>query len=139
MKFSQNRDLGLLVLRVGIGFMFVLHGLSKLLGGSGTWESIGQKGLPFLPEGFLVLIFGLAAAVAEFGGGILLCLGLFHRYVCAVLGLTMAVAFTTKLEAITGPLDFASAAGWPLELLIVFVALFLTGPGRYVVSKKPGF
>jgi hypothetical protein len=37
---------------------------------------------------------------------------------------------------VTGVTDFAKEMGWPLELLIVFVALFFTGPGKYVVGKK---
>lgn len=128
---SYSTDLGLLILRAGIGIMFILHGLPKIVGGPERWEALAQTGLPFLPTGILSILLGLAAAVAEFGGGLFLTVGRYHRIACAALAATMAVAVSTKLGDVTGIMDFAFKAGWPLELLIVFVALFLTGPGRH--------
>ena len=133
---NYSTDLGLLILRVGIGGMFLLHGFPKLIGGVERWEGLAQYGLPFLPEGIVSIAFGLAAALAEFGGGLLLILGCYHRIACAALAGTMAVAFTTKLSAVTGLGDFAKEAGWPLELLVVFVALLFAGPGRLRVGKS---
>jgi len=109
---AYSKDLGLLILRVGIGVMFICHGIPKLLGGPEGWEGLAQFALPFLPGGYLAMAFGFAALAA-----------------------TMAVAFSTKIESVTGIGDFAKNAGWPLELLIVFVALFFIGPGRYVAGK----
>ncbi len=129
-----STDLGLLILRVGIGGMFILHGYPKILGGVEGWERIAQHGLPFLPEGIISIAFGLAATVAEVGGGLLLILGYYHRIACLALAATMAVAFSTKIGAVTGLGDFAKVAGWPLELLVVFVALFFAGPGRFRVG-----
>ncbi|WPJ94948.1 DoxX family protein [Coraliomargarita algicola] len=131
---AYSTNLGLFVLRIGIGSMFILHGLPKLMGGTAAWEQVAQHGLPFLPAGNISIAFGLAAAIAEFGGGILLILGCYHRIVCSALMGTMAVAFSTKLGAVTGYQNFALEAGWPLELLIVFIALFLTGPGRWRIG-----
>ena len=131
-----SKDLGLLILRAGIGVMFIFHGLPKLLGGPEGWEGLGQKGLPFLPEGFLPIAFGFAAMAAELGGGLLLALGVYHRIACLALAATMAVALSTKIGAVTGVNDFAYNAGWPLELLLVFIALFFTGPGRHVLGKR---
>jgi putative oxidoreductase len=133
---AHSTDLGLLILRVGIGVMFLLHGYPKLIGGVERWEGLAQFGLPFLPEGIISIAFGLAAAIAEFGGGLLLILGVYHRIACTALAGTMAVAFSTKLGAVTGIGDFAKEAGWPFELLIVFVALFFAGPGRFRVGKQ---
>ncbi len=133
---NYSKDLGLLILRVGIGVMFIFHGIPKLLGGPEGWEGLAQFGLPFLPEGAVSIAFGFAAMATELVGGLLLALGKFHRIVCAALAGTMAVAFSTKLGDVTSVTDFAKNAGWPLELLIVFIALFFTGPGRYVLGKR---
>ncbi|MFO8026833.1 MAG: hypothetical protein R6U56_04140, partial [Opitutales bacterium] len=84
----------------------------------------------------IAIAFGFAAMATELGGGSLLALGKFHRIVCAALAAVMLVAFSTKIGDVTGIGDFAKAAGWPLELLIVFVALFFTGPGRYTVGGR---
>lgn len=132
---AYSTDFGLLILRIGIGGMFLLHGFPKLSGGVERWEALAQYGLPFLPEGILSITFGLAAAVAEFGGGILLILGCYHRLACAALATTMGVAFYTKLSVVTGLSDFAKEAGWPFELLIVFLALFFAGPGRWRLQR----
>jgi putative oxidoreductase len=132
---AYSKDLGLLILRVGIGVMFICHGIPKLLGGPEGWEGLAQFALPFLPGGYLAMAFGFAAMAAELAGGLLLALGKYHRTACLALAATMAVAFSTKIESVTGIGDFAKNAGWPLELLIVFVALFFIGPGRYVAGK----
>ncbi len=132
---AYSKDLGLLILRVGIGVMFMFHGLPKLLGGPERWEVLAQFGLPFLPEGIISIAFGFAAMAAELVGGLLLALGKYHRIACLGLAATMAVAFSTKVGDISGISNFAQAAGWPLELLIVFVALLFTGPGKYTVGK----
>lgn len=132
---NESKDQGLLILRMGMGVMFVLHGLPKLVGGPNGWEGLAQTGLPFLPEGFISIVFGLAAALAEFGGGLLLIFGLYFRIACLGLMITMAVAFSTKIGSVSGIMDFARTAGWPLELLIVFIALFFTGPGKYRLGR----
>jgi len=133
---AYSKDLGLLILRVGIGLMFICHGIPKLLGGPADWERVAQFALPFLSAGYVAMAFGFAAMAAELAGGLLLAVGKYHRIACLALAVTMAVAFSTKLEGISGFNDFAAKAGWPLELLIVFAALFFTGPGRYVLDKK---
>lgn len=137
MKFTNySPDFGLLILRVGIGGMFLLHGYPKLVGGAEKWEGLAQYGLPFLPEGIICIAFGLAAALSEFFGGLLLILGGYHRIACGSLAITMAVAFNAKLGAVSGVSSFAKDAGWPLELLIVSIALFFAGPGRFKLGAS---
>lgn len=134
--FPYSKDLGLLILRVGIGVMFIFHGIPKLLGGPDAWHGLAQFGLPFLPEGIISTAFGFSAMAVEIIGGILLAVGKFHQLASLSLAGVMAVALSTKLGKVTGINDFAKEAGWPLELLIVFVALALMGPGRFVLGKK---
>jgi len=117
-------DLGLLVLRVGIGVSFVfVYGAQKVGGGPATWADLGQNvalfGVTVWPT-----FWGFMAALTEFGGGILLILGLFFRPVLVFFLLTMTVATASHLAAGEGP--------WhATEMATVFVALFLLGPGRY--------
>ena len=56
-------DLGLLVLRIGLGVMFMVHGFPKLAGGPEAWAGLGgvmgKVGVHFAPAAW-----GLLADVA---------------------------------------------------------------------------
>ena len=118
-------DVGLLVLRVGIGIVFILHGYPKIAGGPEVWGAIGgamtNLGIDFAP-----VFWGFMAALAEFGGGILLIFGLFTRIASILLTITMIVA-TVKLHA--DGVNFSTLAH-PLKMAVVFLALTFSGPGR---------
>jgi len=120
-------DLALVVLRIGIGVSFVLaYGWPKLMGGPETWADLGQNmalfGITFWP-----VFWGFMAAATEFVGGILLMGGLLFRPVLGLLLFTMFVAASSHIAAGEGP--------WhATEMATVFVALLLTGPGRYSID-----
>jgi putative oxidoreductase len=122
-------DLGLLVLRVGIAVSFVfVYGAQKMFGGPGTWAGLGENmavfGITFAPT-----VWGFLAALAEFGGGLLLMLGLFFRPALVLLLATMIVA---AVGHATGQID---GGPWhATEMATVFVTLLLLGPGRYSVD-----
>ncbi len=131
MNLSKHRDLGLLILRVGIGIMFVLHGYPKISGGPAMWEKIGMAtgaiGIHFAP-----VFFGLLAALSEFGGGICLILGFLFRPACFFLTITMAMAATMHILKGDGVL----VASHAIELGIVFLSLIFIGPGYYSFDEK---
>lgn len=135
MPLLENRyryaDLGLLVLRLGLGLMFVVHGYPKLMGGPEKWTALGGE-MRHLGISFAPTAWGLAAAVAETIGGQLLALGLLFRWACAALLLTMIVAAVSHLA--TG--DGFSGYSHAVESGIVFLGLLFTGPGRYSVDQQ---
>lgn len=119
-------DLGLLVVRVGLGFSLMFHhGADKLFGGPAVWTEIGSVLRMFgLHHGHTW--FGFAAAFTEFIGGGLLVLGLCMRPALGLLIGTMSVAaMAHAVGVVPGSMAYA------LDLAIVFVGLFLLGPGRY--------
>lgn len=127
MQNQLRSDLGLLVLRLMAGVVFVFHGSQKLFGmfggygieGTAGWmESIG---IPF-PTLSTVLAGG-----TELVGGLALITGLFVRTLSAPLAFAMFVgAFTahTGFDATKGGMEY------PLVLAAVAIALGLVGPGR---------
>lgn len=123
------KDLGLIVLRVGIGVIFMYHGWGKLVGGFPVWESVGR-----VMELFGIKIYsvgwGFAAATVEFCGGILLVLGLFTRLAAFLMGVVMFVA-TYKMYAQLSPFFSLSH---PLSMIVVFASLCIAGSGRFSVD-----
>jgi putative oxidoreductase len=124
-------DLGLLVLRLGMGLMFVTHGWPKMLGGPEKWEALGGA-MAHLGVDFGHQLFGLAAALAEFLGGVLLALGLGTRVAALFLLATMVVAATMHLAEGDG----LKGASHAIEAGVVFAALALTGAGRFSVDRR---
>lgn len=130
-SFGKYRNTGLLIIRLGLGIMFMFHGYPKLLGGPGQWEDIGEA-MKYLGITFAPVAWGLLAAATETFGGFLILIGLAFRPACILLTFTMAVAATMHLS--NG--DDLMTASHAIEVGIVFFGLTFIGPGRYSVDKK---
>jgi putative oxidoreductase len=133
---NKYSDAGILFLRIGIGFSFIfVHGWGKIMGGPELWGKIGgsmaNMGITFAP-----VFWGFMASISEFGGGILILLGLFTRPASAFMAFTMLTAFMMH----TSKLDPWSKAIYPMEMFAVFMALLFIGAGKYsidaLISKK---
>lgn len=130
-SLNKYRDVGLLILRIGVGFTFIfLHGYSKITAGVEGWRNYGGAmkivGITFAPE-----FWGFMSAFAEFFGGILMFLGLLFRPAMILLVINMAVAFASTY----GRTGTISQSAWPLEILTLMVALFIIGPGKYSLDQ----
>lgn len=137
---DKCRDIGLLLLRLGLGTLFVVHGWPKISGGPEHWAKIGGAvgnfGIHFAPT-----FWGFMAALSEFGGGIALILGFLMRPACALLTVTMVVAAGFHLmppnpipAGMEGMFGFAMASH-AIEAGIVFLSLILIGPGKYSLDR----
>jgi putative oxidoreductase len=130
-KLGKYSSTGLLIMRVGLGIMMILHGYPKLAGGSEKWSKVGgamaNMGVKAYPE-----IWGLAASLTEVLGGLFLILGFFFRPSCLLLIFTMIVAAMAHL----GKGDGVMGASHAIELGIVFMGLFILGPGKYSIDKS---
>ncbi|PSR52532.1 DoxX family protein [Adhaeribacter arboris] len=130
-NFYPTRNFGLLLLRVGIGWAFMMHGFPKIKGGPEFWEQIGgamgNLGITFAP-----VFWGFMGAFAEFGGGFLLLLGLFFRPATLLLFFTMCVATTMHISK--G--DDFNTYSHALESAILFLSLYFIGPGKISLDNK---
>ncbi|NNJ25571.1 DoxX family protein [Alienimonas chondri] len=149
-----STDLGLLILRAAVGLDLAYHGAQKLFGQpiGGWWttdprtgespvkdagatiegriEAFAGKldgmGLPY-PE-----INAWAAAVTEFGGGLLVALGLFCRF--GALGLAVAMGVASFMVHRGAWDNRAGGMEFPAILMCAALALVFTGPGRFSID-----
>jgi putative oxidoreductase len=117
-------SLGLLVLRIIMGAAFILHGWPKI-----------QNPTAWLPAtNPTPAIFQAMAAVAEFGGGIALVLGVLTRVAAIGLLITMAVAiFTFHLPQSHAFVTLDGSPSWELAGIYCACSLLLlfSGGGRF--------
>ena len=125
-------DWGILVLRLGVGIMFVAHGLQKTFGAFGGPGIKGFSqmlaGLGFTPA----IFWAYLAAYTEFLGGVFLIVGLFTRFSAAMLlGLIVTAAFKVHL----GKGFFLSNGGFEYTFVIAAacLALILLDSGKFKI------
>lgn len=148
-------DLGLLILRVVVGIVFVMHGLQKLT--TWTWlDGFGIDGfaaflantapgadpnLGFDPD--VTRTLALLGGLTETIGGAFLILGLITPIAgSAVLGVIL-VAGAYKMTLAGGVWFFTAQGGGGIEYELVLaaaaVALILCGPGTYSFDRQWGW
>jgi putative oxidoreductase len=129
---TKYREFGLLMLRVGLGAIFILHGWPLLMEGPKEWIKLGAA-MKFLHVDMFFKAFGLAAVLSELFGGILLILGCLFRPACLLLAFTMTVATIMHFEKKD---DFGLYTSHALSMAVVFYSLLLIGPGKFSVDKN---
>lgn len=124
---DKLNPVALLVVRVLVGYMYLLHGTSKffefpvsMTGGQGSVE--------------LFSIFGFAG-ILEIVGGVLLILGLFTRAVSFLLSGQMAYAyfFVHGGDIFFPPLNHGEAAAL---YSLMFLVLVFTGAGKLSLDHR---
>jgi putative oxidoreductase len=131
MNQAAMQDFGKLVLRIVLGALILLHGISKLKNGLGPIEGmVVGYGLP----GF----FAYGALVGEVLAPLMLLFGAYARIGAAIVAINMLFAFGLAHMGQLGQLN--DQGGWALELqgmfLITAVAIMLLGPGRYAINQR---
>jgi putative oxidoreductase len=118
---------GLLLIRIGIGLVFIFHGYPKMTGRWGDCKgsreslkrSIVKMGLPCPHQ--LAIVVG----TIEYFGGFMLMAGLFTRWVALMISMIMLVAsgrnFVEK--------GFLGGADMPFNLFTTLLAISLFGSG----------
>jgi putative oxidoreductase len=131
MDASLRLDIGLLLMRLMLGVIFVFHGSMKLFGcfGGGGLEGMaafnGQLGLPFPMAGAVL------AGLAEFCGGLALLAGVAVPWAAMPIIVTMLVAsFTVHRNAFWAE---ENGMEYTLTLAVLLAALGIMGAGRFTL------
>ncbi len=126
-------NLGLLILRLVVGLLFVGHGAQKLFG---IWGGHGLKGTAGFFEGIGLRpgrVHAAAAGVMEFGGGALLALGL----LTPVASLALIAVMTAAVISVHFSKGlWATGGGYEYNLVLAAVAFAVAaiGPGSWSVD-----
>lgn len=118
----MNKNLGLLLIRLAIGAIFLYAGLGKL---SDINQTIGFFSMVGVGTGLT-----WAVALTETIGGALMVLGFGTR----IAGLALAVIMAFAIVLVKKEMGFA-AMEIDIILLVSALGIFFTGPGRYALAS----
>ena len=134
MSRSQgSQDLGKAVLRIVLGVLILVHGISKVIAGPGfVVKVVTDAGLP-VELSYLVY-------VGEVVAPILLIVGLWTRPAALIIFINMIVALSLVHTRQFG--EMAPTGGWALELQGMYLAgalaVALLGAGRLSIGGNDG-
>ena len=119
------------LLRLGLGVLFLVHALTKLLvftpaGTAAFFESLGLPGV----LGYLTIAVELAISAA-------LLLGIYARWI-GLLGVPLLLGTIVTVHGANG-FSFANAGGgweYPAFWALALVVLFLLGDGRWTLRSR---
>ncbi len=131
MAQTRLEDTGRLVLRVTLGGLMLLHGISKLR----HFETI-----PSLVKGHLPAFVGYGVLFGEVVAPILIIIGFATRWASAVFAFNMVVAVGLAHSSDVFKLGRSGGSAIELQLLYFFgaIAVLLLGPGELSVTKGKG-
>jgi putative oxidoreductase len=133
---TSTLSLGLLLLRLAVGIVFIAHGWNHIFGGgkiagTGRWfDSLGMR-----PG----IMHAWTASVTELGAGALLVLGLLTPLAGAGVVGVMLVAWITNHRK-NGFFIFRPGEGYEYVMILTFcgLALSATGAGKWSVDNAIG-
>ncbi len=124
---EKLKPLALLLLRLGLGLIFVYHGYPKLFTHMHeTVQAFPRMGFP--------AYFAYIAGIFEFFGGWLLVLGLFTRIAALLLAGEMAIAIV-RVHIPQGGLMAVSNYQFPLAMAVGAFALVAVGAGAISLDR----
>ena len=121
-------DVALLLLRIGLGSVFIVHGTHK----QRLWKAQPSAQMP---AGMLNTLRFLS--IAEPAGALGVLLGFLTRFAAIGLALVMLGAIRLLITKVHRKFTGENVAGWEFEymLLLVAIALALLGGGKYALDR----
>lgn len=127
MLLENLGDVGLLILRIALGIIFLYHGWMKVKNPKATKAQMGS---------FMVFI-----GIAELLGGIAVLFGFLTEFAAIGLAIIMLGAIYKKVFEWKTPFTAMDKTGWEFDLILLVAALALlfTGAGQYSADAFLGW
>ena len=119
------QDIGLLLLRLGIGVIFLVHGLPKIRKPKNMAKGMGWKPVVVVLLGLIEVLSAIAVIV-----------GLYAEVAALLLALVMVGALIHKILIWKVSFIAMDKTGWELDLMLLLTALCiaLVGPGLVAIE-----
>ena len=129
---TSYSDIGLLLLRVAVGALFIYHGWPKISGGKQMAQGMGKPSW----GSFLTFI-----GVAETLGGLALIGGFLTQLAAIGLGIIMIGALYLKIAVWHAPFYEPGKGGWEIDMVLLAAAacFVLSGAGGISVDGMLGW
>ncbi|MBI2620004.1 MAG: DoxX family protein [Ignavibacteriales bacterium] len=127
-NLTRFSDWGLLVLRVGIGSVFIAHGLLKW----GLWSMEPSEHLSASMLWILRIL-----SIAEPLGGLAMIAGFWTSIAAIGMGVVMLGAINMKINTMQLGFIGENTTGWEFDFLVfcAAVCILLVGPGKFSLEK----
>lgn len=123
----KNKDIAILLLRLGVGVIFIVAGWGKLTGIEGVQGFFSNVGIP------MASFMAWVVALVEFVAGLMVLVG----YKVQIPGYLLAFIMLVATFVLLGGEDSSfSTIRLELMLLITSLALTMTGTGKYSLDDK---
>jgi putative oxidoreductase len=125
-NLHQLGDVGLLALRIGVGVIFLVHGIQKLA----MWK---MQPSAQMPAGMLSVMKSLS--IVETLGGLAVLIGFLTQFVAVGLGIIMIGAIQLKVSQMHK--KFSGEGGWEFDLILLAaaIALLFSGAGSLGLDR----
>jgi putative oxidoreductase len=135
---TDDKQWATVPLRIALGVIFIAHGGQKLFGWLGGYGLSGTAAFFAAKLGLTPgLLWATLAGLGEFGGGVLVLLGLFTRFGALMIAIVMGVAIV-KVQ--WGYFFMPRGIEYTFALLAMAVALLIAGGGKFSLDawwQKP--
>ena len=127
-KLNNFSDVGLLILRLGIGIIFIKHGMFK-------WQMWGMQPSDQMPASMLMIMKILA--VAEPLGGLSMITGFLTPLASIGMSVLMIGVINMKINVMHVSFIAGQTTGWEFDFLVLCAALCIlfVGPGKISLEK----
>jgi putative oxidoreductase len=127
-KLTRFSDWGLLAIRLGVGIVFIAHGMLK-------WSTWGMQPSEQLPASMLTILKFLS--IAEPLGGIAMIVGFWTPLTAIAMSLLMLAVINMKINTMHLGFIAQQSTGWELDftLLCALLCILLVGPGKFSLEK----
>lgn len=119
----HNKNFGLLLIRIGIGSIFLVHGIGKLSNMEATIGFFSSLGISSILAWFVALVETLVG------------LGMLFGVFTKIGGMLLAIIMLIAIIKVKFPRGGFSASEFEIILLLASLGISLIGPGKYSIGN----